>query len=94
MNTTRIAIHGAAGRMGRRLVALGQQDDGLQVTAALEAAGHPNLGEDAGTLAGVGPIGVPLTDQLGVEVDALIDFSTPAGADVILPVCVERGFRW
>ena len=55
----RVAIHGAAGRMGRRLVALGSADEGLSVVAALESAGHPQLGEDAGVIAGAGQLGVP-----------------------------------
>ncbi len=91
MNATSIAIHGAAGRMGRRLVALGHADEDLEVAAALEAAGHPDLGKDAGELAGMGEIGVPLTAELPRQVDTLIDFSTPAGTAAILPVCVERG---
>jgi 4-hydroxy-tetrahydrodipicolinate reductase len=91
MDAIRIAIHGAAGRMGRRLVALAQADENLQVAAVLEAAGHPDLGKDAGILAGVGEIGVPLNAELPGDVDVLVDFSTPAGTEAILPVCVERG---
>ena len=53
----RIAIHGAAGRMGRRLVASGPPIRSLSVAAALEAPGHPQLGQDAGTVAGVGAAG-------------------------------------
>ncbi|MHC4178255.1 MAG: 4-hydroxy-tetrahydrodipicolinate reductase, partial [Planctomycetota bacterium] len=52
MNPIRIAIHGAAGRMGRRLVALGSADEALKVVAALESPGHPQLGQDAGVVAG------------------------------------------
>ena len=51
----RIAIHGAAGRMGRRLVALGAADSQLKVAAALESPGNLLLGEDAGIVAGPGP---------------------------------------
>ena len=60
----RIAIHGAAGRMGQRLVALAQADPDLKVAAAIEAPSHPRLGQDAGAIAGVGPIGVPLAAKL------------------------------
>ena len=48
MPELRIAIHGAAGRMGRQLVALAAADPELAMAAALESAGHPRLGDDAG----------------------------------------------
>ena len=51
---TKIAIHGAAGRMGQRLLALATDDEALTVVAAMEAPGHAHLGQDAGTIAGVG----------------------------------------
>ena len=53
MTTIRLGIQGAAGRMGKRLVALGNEDPQLTITAAIDAASHPQLGEDAGTLAGI-----------------------------------------
>ncbi len=91
MTRIHVAINGAAGRMGQRLVALGHADKELAVVAALEAHGHPKLGADAGTLAGIGPIGVLIADSLagshdgGAEV--VIDFSTPAGTSAILETC-------
>jgi 4-hydroxy-tetrahydrodipicolinate reductase len=54
MNPTRIAIHGAAGRMGLRLIALSSQDPQLQVVAAIDSPGHPALGSDIGLAAGTG----------------------------------------
>ena len=88
---TRIAIHGAAGRMGQRLVALAAADRELKIAAALDAANHPKLGQDAGLLAGIGELGVPLTAKLEAAVDVVIDFSTPAGSMSILDVCRQRG---
>lgn len=90
MTRTRVAIHGAAGRMGRRLVALGSTDPELQIVAALECAGHPELGRDAGSLAGVAALGVPLTASLDTDAEVLVDFSLPAGADAAIALCVER----
>ena len=81
MNPIRIAVHGAAGRMGRRLVALGSADEGLSVVAALESAGHPQLGEDAGVVAGAGQLGVALSSTLDVEADVVIDFSLPEAVE-------------
>ncbi len=86
----RIGVNGAAGRMGQRIVALAHQDDDLCVAAALESANHPQLGADAGELAGIGTIGVPVQSELGDRVDVVIDFSTPDGMTAIAQVCGER----
>jgi len=90
MIPTRIAIHGAAGRMGLRLVALGSDDQELKIAAALESSQHPALGTDVGLAAGIGPIGVVLASELLDDVDAVIDFSVPAGAEVVTRLCAER----
>lgn len=87
----RVAIHGAAGRMGQRLVALGAADPELEIVAALERTGHPRLGEDAGLIAGAGSLGVPLSDDWTGPVDVVIDFSVPAAALKLIDRCVERG---
>ena len=91
MKTT-IAINGAGGRMGQRLVALAKEDTTLRVVAALDAPGAPALGRDAGEIAGVGHTGVPITSELPLEPrpDCVIDFSAPAGTMAVLPVCVAR----
>lgn len=82
--TTRVAIHGAAGRMGQRLIALAAADPQLTVVAGLEAASHPRLGEDAGSVAGIRPLGVPLSSQLDVAADVIIDFSVPQAVDAVV----------
>ena len=86
---TRIGIHGAAGRMGRRLVALGSEDAQLDVVCAIERDGHSDLGTDSGELAGFGNIGVPLTSEINVPLDALIDFSTADAVSAVVAKCVE-----
>lgn len=90
MTNLRLAINGAAGRMGQRLVALGHADPGLEIAAALEYPGCPRLGDDAGVVAGVGEIGVLLTSELDTQVDAVIDFSVPASAVGVTELCVSR----
>ncbi|QDU25188.1 4-hydroxy-tetrahydrodipicolinate reductase [Anatilimnocola aggregata] len=87
---TNIAIHGAAGRMGRRLVALGSVDPELRIVAAVEYPQHPEMGKDAGLLAGVNALGVPLTGSLHGDVQAVIDFSVPEGASNIIDACLSR----
>jgi 4-hydroxy-tetrahydrodipicolinate reductase len=89
---THIAINGAGGRMGQRLVALAKDDHSLQVVAAVDAPTSPARGRDAGEIAGIGPIGVPVTYELPLahKPDCVIDFSSPEGTMSILPVCVAR----
>ncbi|GIW93271.1 MAG: 4-hydroxy-tetrahydrodipicolinate reductase [Pirellulaceae bacterium] len=91
-SVVKIAIHGAAGRMGKRLVALAAGEPALKIVAALERPDHPSLGEDAGHVAGIGQLGVLLASDLPAEtsVDALIDFSNPEGAQRAVAICRRR----
>jgi 4-hydroxy-tetrahydrodipicolinate reductase len=87
---TTIAIHGAAGRMGRRLVALASMDPELKIVAAVDSPTCTDLGKDAGLLAGVVELHVPLAGALNVQPQAVIDFSVPDAAERILQTCVSR----
>ncbi len=89
--TLRLAISGAAGRMGQRLVALATADPALELVAALEHDKHPLLGRDAGTIAGALELGVPISSSFAATADVLIDFSIPAGAAASTRLCAERG---
>jgi len=93
MSKVSLAIHGAAGRMGRRLVALGAHDAQFQIVAAIDHPACMNIGKDAGELAGVGKLGVAVSDQWpsSVSVQAVIDFSSPAGAISAMNRCSELG---
>jgi len=73
----RIVVAGASGRMGRALVRAIAENDACVLAGALEAKGHRDLGRDAGSLAGLEPLGVVLTNKLGAKADALIDFTAP-----------------
>ncbi len=76
-----VTITGAAGRMGKRLVSLVNESSRLQLAGATETQGHPALGKDAGDVAGCGPLGVSLTDDLAQTLplsDVVIDFTAPA----------------
>ena len=50
MEKKRIVIHGAAGRMGQRLIALATVDSQWEIVGALESANHPQIGDDAGEI--------------------------------------------
>jgi 4-hydroxy-tetrahydrodipicolinate reductase len=84
-----VAIHGAAGRMGQRLLALGSAQSDLAIAAAVDSPRHPKLGADAGVLAGVGELGVPLAGSIETRPDVVIDFSVPDAVPAIVKRCVE-----
>jgi 4-hydroxy-tetrahydrodipicolinate reductase len=75
---TRIAVIGAAGRMGRAIIRTIAETPAARLVAAVDRGGHPDLGADAGTLAGVGALGVKLQTDAPREADVWIDFSAPA----------------
>jgi 4-hydroxy-tetrahydrodipicolinate reductase len=80
MNDLKIGVMGAAGRMGRELVRVVHATPGCSVAGATETPGSLALGQDAGLLAGVGKLGVKITeDALAViaSVDAILDFTSP-----------------
>ncbi|MBV8848029.1 MAG: 4-hydroxy-tetrahydrodipicolinate reductase [Methylobacteriaceae bacterium] len=79
----RLVVMGAAGRMGRMLVRTISEMLGVSVAAALERQGSDALGKDAGTLAGVAPLGVAISDdplQAVVNSDGILDFTAPAAS--------------
>ena len=76
----RIAVMGAAGRMGKALIEAVCQAEGVSLTAAIIQPGSTLIGADAGEVAGVGKLEVRLVDQLSKAVDdfdLLIDFTSP-----------------
>ena len=77
--------------MGQRLIALAGEDPQLRIVAALESDRHPALGQDAGIVAGIGEMGIPLSTHFPADVDVVIDFSIPAAAMALLGQCVEAG---
>jgi 4-hydroxy-tetrahydrodipicolinate reductase len=89
---TKIAVNGACGRMGRRIVQLAHEDATLKITAAIDSAAHPDHGKDIGEACRLGALGVPVTSDipLGAHVDVLIDFSTPEGTMGVLKTCIDR----
>ena len=91
---TRVAVVGAAGRMGKTLIEALDAADGLELTAATEQPDSPFVGLDAGELAGVGKRNVTLSHSLTKVVDdfdVIIDFTSPAATLVHLDVCKQHG---
>jgi 4-hydroxy-tetrahydrodipicolinate reductase len=79
----KIAVVGAAGRMGRELIAAVHGVHGVTLAGAVEQKGSLALGQDAGLLAGLGKLGVIITDEAletFAKVDAVLDFTIPAAS--------------
>lgn len=78
----KLAVVGAGGRMGQTLIRTVHGMDGVRLHAAVERPGSAFIGRDAGELAGLGPIGVAVTDQpleAFLHADGVLDFTAPAG---------------
>jgi len=90
---TPIVVCGAAGRMGRALVALVAQNEATRLVGAIEAQGNPALGKDAGELAGVGTLGVRVTDNfaaVAIPDTVALDFTNAAAALDHLRTAVQK----
>lgn len=79
---TAIAVAGAAGRMGSRIIEVAVADPAFDVVAALEKTGHRRSGERIA--------GLPIQDRTETEFDVLIDFSLPAGTMHWLEYCMAN----
>lgn len=93
MSAIRLAIAGAGGRMGRALLEAGSADAQTSVAAALDVAGSPQAGRDAGELA-AGARGVTIGSDPAAALaasDVLVDFTRPAGTLAHLAACRAAG---
>lgn len=89
----KIIVCGAAGRMGKRIINLAGDEEGLMITGAVERSGNSDLGMDAGELSGSGNISLPLTDNLSAVIeggDVVIDFSSPESSLVNAAIAAEH----
>ena len=89
-----IAVTGAAGRMGRALIAACDINADTQLAAAIERPGNTLVGSDAGDLAGLGPLNTPVTNDLEQVIDTfdtLIDFTNPQSTLQNLEICRQHG---
>ncbi len=90
----RIAVMGAAGRMGKTLIEAVQQADGAQLSAAVDRPDSSLVGADAGELAALGKLGVSLVGDLSAvldQFDVLIDFTHPSVTLKNLDICRRAG---
>lgn len=88
----KIAVMGAAGRMGREILRAVASIDGAAIAGGIEPAGSSAVGADLGTLAGLEPSGTVVTTdalELIAKVDAIIDFTSPAATVEFAGLCAN-----
>ena len=89
-----LVVCGAAGRMGSTVVRLIQESAGVRLVGAVEWSGSPQIDKDAGEVAGVGKVGVPITPQLAPLLQnpvVVIDFTTPEATLEHLKIAARKG---
>jgi 4-hydroxy-tetrahydrodipicolinate reductase len=89
-----VVVCGAAGRMGRLILGLAREDDRLRVAGAVEAQGHAAVGRDAGEVAGGGPLGLQVTDDLARVCrpeHVIVDFTAPEATLTHVRIAAEHG---
>ena len=94
--TVRVGVCGAAGRMGRVILEGCKETDGVEIGAAIEHIESPHTGIDAGELAGIGKLGIEITDDiLSIvnEVDVMIDFTLATSVIQNIDKCVSSNCK-
>src|SRR5712691_8288598 len=94
MADMRLVVLGAGGRMGRTLVKTIADTPGVVVAGAVEQAGSPLIGQDAGVLAGLPANGITLAADLKpllAQADGLLDFTVPAATVAASALVAEAG---
>lgn len=92
--SVKIAVTGAAGRMGKTLIEAISLAEGCELAAAIERPESSLIGADAGELAGIGRCGVPVVGDIAevvADFDVLIDFTAPLATLVNARVCAGAG---
>lgn len=90
----KVAVLGAAGRMGRTVLSCVVEADDLELAGAITESSDPLLGRDAAELIGAEALGVPLTDDRGQGLhgaQVAVDFTLPTATEANLRACVESG---
>jgi 4-hydroxy-tetrahydrodipicolinate reductase len=94
MSDMRLVVAGAGGRMGQTLIRVIAAESGVAISGALEQKASPVIGRDAGEVAGAGPIGVTIGDDVAAALaaaDGLIDFTTPGGTVSLVAAAADAG---
>jgi 4-hydroxy-tetrahydrodipicolinate reductase len=90
----KIAVMGAAGRMGRELIKAVASTPGCQVSGGVEPSGSAAIGADLGTLAGLEPLGVAVNsdfEKVISSADAILDFTSPRATAEFAQLAAKHG---
>ncbi|MEM6998663.1 MAG: 4-hydroxy-tetrahydrodipicolinate reductase, partial [Pseudomonadota bacterium] len=94
--SVRIGVCGAAGRMGKTILEVCNDNESIEIAAAIEYSGSPMLGLDAGEVAGIGKLGVNITDDItsiAYQVDVMIDFTLATSISANIQKCVAANCK-
>ncbi|MGV8841045.1 MAG: 4-hydroxy-tetrahydrodipicolinate reductase [Bauldia sp.] len=93
MSAMRLVVAGAGGRMGRTLIRLIAETGATTLAGALERPGSTEIGRDAGSLAGIAPLGIAVTADTEVlaNADGIVDFSAPAASAALAAAAADAG---
>jgi len=90
--STKIAVTGCCGRMGKRIISLALLDGGFEIVGVSEAKGHPDIGKNLSDIINEEGLGVEITDDLSVaakDADVIIDFTLPEATSANLAVAKD-----
>jgi len=87
----KLVVVGAAGRMGRRIVALATESKHFDIVGAVDKPDHPDIGKDAGFLAGIERLNLPLAASWPAGAQIAMDFSLPEAAEKTVERCAAGG---
>jgi len=94
--TVKIGVCGAAGKMGKAILEVCKGTDGVEIGAAVEHPDSPEIGIDAGEVAGIGELGIKIVDDITSivsEVDIIIDFTLATSIIKNIDKCVASNFK-
>ncbi len=89
--SAKVVVVGAGGRMGRRIVSLAAESKRFEIVGAIDRTDHPDLGKDAGTLAGTERLNLPLSATWPTGAQVAVDFSLPEAAEETILHCAASG---
>jgi 4-hydroxy-tetrahydrodipicolinate reductase len=89
----KVGLYGAAGHMGKTMVKAISESTVCKLAGGCERTGSPKIGEDLGSLAGLPPLGLKVTDDVAAlcdSSDVIVDYSAASATMSLLPVAIDR----
>lgn len=87
-------VAGAAGRMGKRIIDAINNTEGIVLSGAFERPDHPDVGKDAGVVAGIGEVGIKIVsclEEIIEDGDVVIDFTVPEATYSNIKIVSQKG---